>query len=174
MSPIYLLTGAPGAGKSTLANALLQHYDFGVHLSVDDLRLMVASGRHDVSPWTEETERQFKVAEEVACGMARTYQSHGFAVVIDGCRSISRLNDIEAESGLEMRKVLLLPSLPINQERNLTRTNKNFDTAYLADIIKFVSDRYHEEDQTGWLVIDNTAISVEETIDRIFKCWPKI
>jgi hypothetical protein len=72
-----------------------------------------------------------------------------------------------AEEGLEVRKILLLPSLEITQERNRTRTNKDFDTSTLVDIITYVSDRYREEDHAGWQVIDNTQISMDETVNLI-------
>jgi adenylate kinase family enzyme len=39
--PIVLLTGSPGAGKSTLAMALAQRFPFGVHIPIDDLRTRV-------------------------------------------------------------------------------------------------------------------------------------
>ena len=170
MAPIFLITGPPGAGKSTLAHALMQRFEFGVHIPVDNLRLLVASGRHDIDPWTEETERQFQVAEQVMCAMAKRYVENGFAVAIDHCRSLGRLNQVLVEEGLEVTRVLLLPSLEVAQERNRVRTNKDFDTSTLVDVIKYVSDRYREEDHAGWQVIDNGAISVNETVDLILDC----
>lgn len=167
MAPIFLITGPPGAGKSTLAHALMQRFEFGVHIPVDNLRLLVASGRHDVDPWTEETERQFQVAEQVMCDMAKRYVENGFAVAIDHCRSLGRLDQVCTEQGLAVQKILLLPSLDVTQERNRTRTNKDFDTSTLVDIIRFVSDRYREESHEGWMVIDNSAISVEETVELV-------
>jgi adenylate kinase family enzyme len=170
MPSIFLITGPPGAGKSTLANALMQRFEFGVHIPVDNLRLLVASGRHDVDPWTEETERQFRVAEQVMCAMTKRYVDNGFAVAIDHCRSLARLDQVLADEGLEVKKILLLPSLEITQERNRVRTNKDFDTSTLVNIITYVSDRYREEDHIGWQVIDNSQLSVDETIELILDC----
>jgi predicted ATPase len=88
MAPIYFLTGAPGAGKSTLAVALLRHFEFGIHIPVDDLREWVVSGISHPLPWTDETSRQFILAENAACDLAIRYQDAGFAVVIDHCHNL--------------------------------------------------------------------------------------
>ncbi len=41
---IFLISGTPGSGKSSVARALMQRFKQGVHLPVDDLRKMVVSG----------------------------------------------------------------------------------------------------------------------------------
>ena len=48
--PIFLLSGTPGAGKSSVATALMQHFEFGLHIPVDDLREWVVSGLADPVP----------------------------------------------------------------------------------------------------------------------------
>jgi adenylylsulfate kinase-like enzyme len=44
MLSILLLTGLPGAGKTSVATALLQRFPFGIHIPVDDVRKWVVSG----------------------------------------------------------------------------------------------------------------------------------
>jgi tRNA uridine 5-carbamoylmethylation protein Kti12 len=51
---IFLLSGMPAVGKSSVSKALMQRFDKGVHIPVDDLRAMVVSGMvHPVPTWTD-------------------------------------------------------------------------------------------------------------------------
>ena len=66
--PLFLITGAPGAGKSVTAAALMQRFPFGLHIPVDELREWVVSGiSQPVPEFTEETGRQFRLARARGC-----------------------------------------------------------------------------------------------------------
>ena len=166
---IYVITGPPGAGKTSLSQALLKSVEFGLHIPVDDLRGWVKSGMSDSVPWTEETERQFQIAERAACAVARTYDQAGFTVVIDHCRNIPRLeNLIQSEfAGFEVKKILLLPDLETNLARNASRTDKSFDPLILEDTIRFTHEAYRGNTPDGWMVCNNAHKSVSETVNLV-------
>lgn len=147
----------------------MARYDVGLHIPVDDLRLWVCSGMSDSVPWTEETERQFQVAEESAALVAARYQDAGFAVAIDHCRNLPRLNAVVEKllSTRKVVKVLLLPDLEVNLRRNTERTNKDFDPAILDDTIRFTNHAFREAESAGWRVIDNTDLSVDQALQLL-------
>ena len=113
-APIFLLTGTPGSGKSSVARALLQRFEFGLHLPVDDLREFVVSGiAHPVPTLTQETGRQFRLARMGTAMTAKLYAANHFAVVIDDVISsedVSGLFEV-AFVEFEFRKIMLAPRL---------------------------------------------------------------
>lgn len=167
--PILWISGPPASGKSTLCAALLARVARGMHLPVDDMREWVVSGRAGPVPWTDETERQYRIAERAACRVAATYQDEGFLVAIDHCRSMGRLDEVIGEClpGRAVAKVCLMPALAVNLERSHTRTTKNFDPHYLDDVIRHTNAAYRVRVPSDWRVIDNSGKSVDDTVIEI-------
>jgi len=167
--PIYWISGPPAAGKTTLCGALLSHFTKGIHIPVDDLRTWVVSGLSESVPWTDETERQFRIAEAAVCHVAREYQSSGFAVAIDHCRNMVRLEDVIRVGMPDLRvvRVCLMPNLDENLRRSHTRTNKDFDAHWLDETILWTNAHYRQDIPPGWNVIDNSEMTVEETVDAL-------
>lgn len=164
--PIFFISGPPASGKSTLCEALVRQFDRGLVIPVDDLRLWVKSGLAESVPWTDESERQFQLAEEALCAMLGPYHRAGFAVVVDHCRNPERLSRLIADTlpDLEITKVLLLPDLETNLQRSHTRTNKSFDCHILDETIMFTNDHFRRDVPPDWLIVDNSHLTVEETM----------
>ncbi len=169
MPPIFVISGVPGAGKTSVCKALLRRFAFGLHLPVDDLREFVVSGMaHPVPQWTAETGRQFGLARVAAGKVAVLYHRAGFAVAIDDVLGSA---DAEAFGLPKPHKVLLCPDLEVVLKRNAGRTNKAFDTAFLETTIRHL---YASQDkqaylEAGWRVLDTSALDPEETATAILE-----
>lgn len=170
--PIFVITGTPGSGKSTVAKALMQQFEFGVHVPVDEIREWVVSGiAHPIPTWTDETGRQFRLARWSALQTATIYAEAGFAVAIDDVvqEPIFQRQYQQLLHGYTIHKILLSPDVDVAVERNTTRTNKTFDTKVLTETTRSLHAELLKSNraQDGWKVIDSSSLSVAETVAQI-------
>ena len=151
---VWLISGVPAAGKTTVARALCARFSRAVHIPVDDLREFVVSGRgNPLVPFTAETKLQFRLSFETAAAMAARYVDEGFVVVIDDVVPRWGLEVYErALGGRALRKVLLAPSLEIALERNSSWRGARFDPAILVPAIKNLHPSLLSGG-AGWLVL---------------------
>jgi predicted ABC-type ATPase len=168
--PVFIITGTPGSGKTSVAIALMRRFEFGVHIPVDELREFVVAGiAHPVPEWTDETSRQFRLARQAAAQMARLYAGAGFAVAIDDVISPADAQVlIEGLEGYVVHKVLLYPGVEIALERNAQRT-KHFDTVLLSETIRRLHGSIGAEPyaEHGWITIDNGDQTLDQTVAEI-------
>lgn len=170
--PIFIITGTPGAGKTTVSTALMQRFAFGLHIPCDDLRGWVVAGNAPPVPvWTDETERQFRLSRRTAVEMATRYAAAGFAVAIDDVIFEAAYAEqmVPFLAGYAVTKVLLAPSQAVALHRNLTRTNKDFDTSLLNDTTRQLHGELlaANRPQDGWHLIDSSGQRVGETVEAI-------
>ncbi|MEM7112744.1 MAG: AAA family ATPase [Chloroflexota bacterium] len=181
--PIFILTGTPASGKSTVARALLNRFSYGFHIPVDTLRNMVASGLSDpIGSWDEETARQFGLARDGAAQLAQVYARAGFAVAIDDVifpPDVAHHYD-GALAQFDVYKVMLRPKVKAAQARNAAR-QLDIDNALLEGIIRPIYEHFATFDlprlaEKDWCILDTIHDSVAETVDRILSetnCFPK-
>jgi hypothetical protein len=80
----WLITGIPGAGKSTISHLLAGHFPKGAHIEGDRLSGMVVGGAvYPGQQPEEESARQSILVSRHLCLLARSFARAGFIPVLD-------------------------------------------------------------------------------------------
>ena len=81
-SNVVVLTGPPGAGKSTIAGELARRQPKAVHLHTDDFWDCIVSGV--IPPYEPASDAQNQTVMKAIAKAAWTYAAGGFMTVVDG------------------------------------------------------------------------------------------
>lgn len=173
MADIFLIVGPPAVGKSTTSRALCAQFSRSVHIPVDDVRTMVVSGLVLPQPdWSDELALQVSLARRAAVDIATRYREAGFTVVLDDFVDPHHLEEYSAgREAPHLRKVLLYPAEDEARRRNFTRSGDTPDRHYIdvgiRHVYGLISAGMGELQRSGWLILDTTSMTVEETVAAI-------
>jgi tRNA uridine 5-carbamoylmethylation protein Kti12 len=81
-TPVLILTGPPGAGKTTTARLLAERHERAVHLESDHFFRFIASGY--VEPWLPASREQNTVVMRIVAEAAAAYANAGYFTIVDG------------------------------------------------------------------------------------------
>jgi gluconate kinase len=126
IAPLLIVTGPPGAGKSTVARMLAERFDPSVLVEGDAFFGFLRRGA--VAPWLPDADSQNTVVTRAAAAAAGSYAAGGFTTVYDGVVGPWFLADFTAASGLHgVEYVVLLPSVEQCLTRLATRRGHGFN-----------------------------------------------
>ena len=168
MSTITLITGAPGAGKSTISKLLANRFGKCLIINVDELRGMMTVGASTPDRgWTSDAYTEFRLARSVAIYMARLYANEGIDVIVDDpCVPEDFAENYEPLfKSLPVGRVLLLPNCEAVRARLAIRGNP-WDHVLINKIGELYL-RLSAMDKEGWIVIDSSEWSIERTLTEV-------
>ena len=161
---VIVLTGAPGSGKSTVAELLAARLDRAAHVPVDFFRKMIKGGYASPRHWSDEVDRQYRIARASAAQTARNLAAGGFIPILDDIVPAAWVDEWRAAlTGLDCRFVALRPRLDVALRRNRERSIWTVDESVLAELHAMLEGPHTE----GWLVVDNSEGSPDETATAV-------
>jgi cytidylate kinase len=160
---VILISGIPGAGKTTVGRLLAQGFERSVHIEGDLLQRMIVAGgewpRREISP---EAERQLRLRARNGCLLANSFSDGGFTVALDDVLIAFRLDDyVSLLAGRRLYYVLLLPESEAVRARNRSRENKD-----VFDAWQFLDAEVRRTERRG-LWLDSTDLDAAGTASLI-------
>lgn len=119
--PITVLTGPPGAGKTTVAAAIAGAAPLGVHMVTDEVFHWIAAGY--LPPWQAGADGQNTTVMGVIGAAAARFSAGGYHVVVDGIVGPWFLDRFRETAGSgRLAYVVLRPSRDVALARATGRT----------------------------------------------------
>ncbi len=168
---VCIVTGPPGAGKSTIAEGLAHHFHKSAYINVDYIRDMIKLGYASPFPLTEEARKQIELSMQNACLLGKNFLKQGFNVFIDDV--LERKNQIRYyKNNFNRNKLLiflLFPKKKVLKRRDKAREQKAMGdrTIELHNIFEKMAGN------KNLYLVDNSNENSDETVQRIKKILDK-
>ncbi len=169
-SPVLILTGPPGVGKTTAAAILTAQVGPAVHLEADAFFRFISSGYLD--PREPESREQNEAVMGIVAAAAASYADAGYFTVIDGIVIprwfLAPLRDGLREAGLEVAYAVARAPLPVCLERLRQREGITADLEAMERMWEEFADlgeyEGHAVDVTG-MTPDAAAAEIAGRLD---------
>ena len=165
---VFLVTGIPAAGKSTVADGLARRFARSVHVRGDLFRRMVVSGRVAMSPnASPDAWAQLRLRYRLAAVTADAWHDAGFTVVVqDVVVGPVLAEQVAAIRSRPLYLVVLAPSPAAVARREAARSKTGYDDG--SSIEEFDAGFRATTPRVG-LWIDSSTQTPGETVDEIFR-----
>jgi chloramphenicol 3-O-phosphotransferase len=172
---IYLVSGIPGAGKTTVSRLLAKRFERGVHIESDELQKQIVtggvwpdgqpSGENRVWGTPEEGLLQLRLRCRNACLLADSFFEAGFTPVIDDVIIGARLQHFRDDlHGRPLMFVLLTPAQDVVSKRDATRPDKHVFHKW-----GYLDEAMRNETPPVGLWLDTSRMTANEVVDEIVR-----
>jgi predicted kinase len=163
---LFVISGVPASGKSTVARLLASRLDRAVYVPGDTIRAMVISGRADMTTDAGDAQlNQLLLRYQGALALAGVYLNAGFDVIVEDVIIGQVLRQFLGLVPVpEMHLVFLDPNTATLSERDANRTKTAYGERWN---VRQLRDVLHMETARIGLWLDSTELTAEQTVDRI-------
>ncbi len=170
-TPIVLLTGPPGGGKSTVGRLVAEAFERSVHIEADVVRESIVGGFIHPSPdmFGDEGVEQFALQREIVVQWALRKAEAGYVPVIDDA-PIPPSGHFEQQYA----PLLALPStrpIILRADGDVVRARIRARSGPFDEILVTAVDRalgfLDDLDQERWHTVDSTDLSVDDSAAAI-------
>lgn len=161
-----VISGMPGAGKSTVAPLVARHHPRAAHINGDVLSYMVVRGRVGfLGEPAEESQRQLRLCVRNMCALAANFADHGIVPIVEYPIDTRPLLDllVSLMRPRPVRFVVLAPPPEVCEHRNATRPAEQRVSYPIAPLHRAMRERLGD---VGWW-LDSRDLTAEETAATI-------
>lgn len=163
---VLILTGPPGAGKSSVADVLAGSAQRPtVHMRTDTFYRWIRAGY--VAPYLPEAAHQNKVVIAVIAEAAARFASGGYDVILDGIVGpwfLDALHAVFRRREIATSYVVLRPRLDVTLSR---ATERGPDELTLAEPVSHMHTQFSNLGELERHVIDSSDHTIEQTAAQV-------
>jgi chloramphenicol 3-O-phosphotransferase len=170
-SPVFVITGAMAAGKSTVAMALAKRLTRSAYVEGDAFLRMMINGKADMGPvLNADAQAQLHLRQQLSTDAVRRFADSGFSVIYEDILIGSDLvSALERLADLSPRVVVLTPSIASLEKRDRERGKTGYSEKFAPDIL---ADALMTETPRIGTWIDTSDMSINDVVDRILDEYP--
>jgi predicted kinase len=169
-----IITGAPGAGKSTVCHLVAQRLSRSALLNGDQINRLIVNGRvWSLGQPADEAAAQVRLCNENLCALAANFADSGITPVIDWIVPDREQLDtyLDALSPRQVLLVVLVPGIGVCRYRNSVRDHQ--EQFFFDDYETLTAGMRDGFGTVGWW-FDTSNLTSDETAAQIIAKAPTL